>query len=658
MRFNREEHRLLVDVANTFVADVAPQDDSIRYWKMQASEVDLIDGVERAVKNLPLADLKDLKRLLKILAGRQLGVTWGGPLKPFQQLSQQEREKLFLRWSRSNIPDLRKAFNVLRKLSTFLVYASTKEKAQVLFDRLGYQIPEGHTAEKVSTISTETLSSDLEITCEVLVIGSGAGGGMAVGMAAKAGKDVVLIEKGNFLNETQMNRLEGDMITRLYDRSGALATKDASVTVFAGSCLGGGTTVNWNGAFPTPDYILEEWAKEHELPTLQTELYSESLKEVWKSIGVNDANSKHNQQNQKLWFGAEKLGLQPQTIHRNVQGCTSHKTKHCGFCGMGCKDGCKQSTLRTYIQHASDLGARIFCNTEADRLLIEKGVVKGAIARQVVAGQSFQLIVKAKKVIVACGAIHTPALLLRSGVVHKELGQNLYFHPTVGVAGMYEERIEPWNGVMMSTLVSDHLRIEDNFGFWIETPPAHPGILAMTLPWVTAQQHKEDMARTPNCAAFIVLTRDKYGGKVTLDRNRNARIHYRMHPYDLKHSLIGMQCAADIHLAAGASEVLFPHRTRKGVHATDSMQEKEKCYKSMTSWRWRPNDFILYSAHQMSTCRMGGDAKKSPLQPNGEVRGVNNLFVADGSALPSCPGINPMISIMTLANITIKNALA
>ena len=118
-----------------------------------------------------------------------------------------------------------------------------------------------------------------------------------------------------------------------------------------------------------------------------------------------------------------------------------------------------------------------------------------------------------------------------------------------------------------------------------------------------------------------------------------------------------MQCAADIHLAAGAKEVLFPHRTRKGVFSSDSVEMKDKVYKSMTSWRWRPNDFILYSAHQMSTCRMGGDEKKSPLKPNGEVRGVKNLFVADASALPSCPGINPMISIMALANMTIKNVL-
>lgn len=657
MQFSSQEHEILREVCDSFVGPVVKLDEDHDYWNGKLSDLNISEKVEQSAAKLPEEDIKDLKRLLKILTKKELGLTWAGPLKPFSQLNQKQREKLFYRWSKSSVNDLRKAFNVFRKLSTFIYYSASPEEIPHVHQKIGYPGPISEGPDQITEIHHEQVAEGETLTCKYLIIGSGSGGGLAAGMLAEAGKDVILVEKGSFLNEQDLNQKEWDMISHLYDRGGALATKDAGVTVFAGSCLGGGTTVNWNGSFGTPEYILNEWASEHDLPHVVSAEYQASHEAVNKIFNVNADNSDHNAQNQRLWDGSVKLGKSPKLIKRNVRNCNEAGTKHCGYCGMGCKNGCKQGTLTTTIGTASANGARIFCDAEIRKLTLSGSRATGAVGTQMVNGKPVRFSVKAENVIVACGAIHTPALLMRSGIRHTELGKNLFFHPTVAVAAKYREYIEPWNGAMMTTLVADALRLDGNYGYWIETPPVHPGVMGMTLPWVSREQHKEDFTMARNCGAFIVLTRDKYGGKVSIDKNGDAAINYKMHSYDLNHSLKGMVEAAEIHLAAGAEEVLFPHRTRKAVSTDMPEKERNKLYKSMTAWRWRPNDYILYSAHQMSTCRMGGDSKKHPVAPDGSLYGYSNIYVADGSALPSCPGINPMISIMTQSHYTIKTII-
>ena len=655
--FTDLEHETIQLVCDAFIGEVAPLDADRGYWRGKLSDLKLREKIELAAGKLPEDDIKDLKKLLRLCTRRELGLTWGGPLKQLKALNEKQRAKLLYKWSKSNIKDLRKAFNVFRKLSTFLYYSSDAQEITHVHQKIGYEGPLNTGVTSLTAIQIEQAREGDVVHCEYLIIGSGAGGGLAAEMLTEAGKDVVLLEKGQFLNETQFNEKEWDMITNLYDRGGALATKDASVTIFAGSCLGGGTTVNWNGSFQTPEYILEEWSLKHNLRQVTTSEYQKSFDWVKERFNVNAENSTHNFQNQMLWDGAEKLGLNPSVIARNVKGCKDSGLKKCGYCGFGCKAGCKQSTLKTTIRKAAENGAKVYCNAEAVKINFNGSKAKGADVIQLVDGVKRKYTVKANHVIVACGAIHTPSLLLRSGVGHPEIGRNLFLHPTVGIAGMYKEDSMPWQGAMMTTLVSNALQLDENYGYWIETPPVHLGVIGMTLPWVSIEQHKKDIAMAKHCGAFIVLTRDKHGGTVGIDRQGRASVKYKLHSYDLNHALKGMAEAAEIHIAAGAQEVLFPHRSRKAVSNEMSSTSRQQLYKGMTSWKWRPNDFILYSAHQMSTCRMGGDKKRHPVRPDGKLVGYKNIYVADGSALPSCPGINPMISIMAQSHFTINNLL-
>jgi choline dehydrogenase-like flavoprotein len=118
--------------------------------------------------------------------------------------------------------------------------------------------------------------------------------------------------------------------------------------------------------------------------------------------------------------------------------------------------------------------------------------------------------------------------------------------------------------------------------------------------------------------------------------------------------LHGIQQAFKIHQAAGAEEVLFPHQSHARFKLRNAKVSPEPYLQGIRKWGWRPNQFALFTAHQMGTCAMGGDAKRHPFNPEGESRELKGLFIADGSALPTSAGVNPMLSIMALAGWVAK----
>ena len=215
-----------------------------------------------------------------------------------------------------------------------------------------------------------------------------------------------------------------------------------------------------------------------------------------------------------------------------------------------------------------------------------------------------------------------------------------------------------WWGTMMSTLNDDFSKLDGNYGFKLETPPMHTGVMALAFPWQSGQQHKQQMLQASHIGAFIVLTRDKFGGRVTVDKKGEAVMNYKLSTYDRQHLFKGIEEAAKIQLAAGAESLIFPHYQQKILTQQMSTKKRKQLFESIPSWGWRSNQFSLFTAHQMGTCRMGGNAKTHPLTPEGQVRGIKNLYVADGSAFPASSGVNPMISIMTLTHYTIKNLIA
>ncbi|SNC76129.1 Choline dehydrogenase [Hymenobacter gelipurpurascens] len=662
MQFTEAQRATLRALADTFIPAVPGHEtDDATYWARRGSEGVDLEKIAQVLEVQPAGARKEFLQLLTLLETPAVGLTWFGSLRPFSRLAPEQREKLLQSWAASNVPQFRKGFHALRKLFTFLFYgSSTPEQGNFVWEHIGYPGPQQE--EIVDTprpIKTMKPTQDVTYECDVLVIGSGAGGGVVAGELAAAGHDVLVLEKGPYFHGAEFSQREVDMLGHLYDGRGALSTQDGGIALLAGSCLGGGTTINWAGAFRTPDYVLQEWAREHQLPHFASLDFKKSLDAVSRALSVNIDYHRHNGQNQALWDGSTKLGQEVKLIPRNEKGLTDSESHYesLGYSCFGDRHGIKQGTLNTYLQQAYNHGARLLADTHVERITIVGNRANGAEAVHTTSdGRQVRVTVRARRVVVAGGSIQTPALLLRSGLKHPHIGEHLHLHPTVAVSAHYAHRINPWHGPMMS-VVNDCFTMLDgtNFGVKLETPPAHSGLMAMVLPWRSGEQHKQMMRQAAHLGSFIVLTRDRDGGRITVDKNGCPLIDYTLSDFDRGHMLQGVRAAAEIHVAAGADTVYLPHGTLPTLHAQNGVLQNPELLDQLPYLGWKPNQFSLYSAHQMSTCRMGGDAGTHPTSPTGELYEVGNLFVADASAFPACSGVNPMLTIMALAHYTAQH---
>ncbi|QKG54235.1 GMC family oxidoreductase [Hymenobacter sp. BRD67] len=616
-----------------------------------------------AIGAQPLGAQAEFGQLLDLLNQPIAGLSWWGPLRPFRALSLTQREQLLQSWAASRLPLLRKGFHALRKLCTFLYYGGSPADGSLnpAWAALGYPgpaLPPDSGPPVLSERPLKPLAPTVDTTydCDVLVIGSGAGGGVVAGELAQAGHEVLVLEAGPYYHGRDFTQREVDMLGSLYDSRGALTTRDGSVGILAGACLGGGTTVNWAGAFRTPDYVLEEWATEHAAPQFISPEFGQSLDAVAQALSVNTDYPRHNGQNQALLDGSARLGQATKLIPRNEKGLDDSEAhfKALGYSTLGDAYGLKQGTLTTYLRTAAEHGARLLPDTRVERVTIVAGQATGAEAVHTAAGgRLVRITVRARRVVVAGGAIQTPALLLRSGLRHPHLGQHLHLHPTVAVAAHYPQAMHSWHGPSMSVVNDTFTRLHGtSFGVKLETPPTHPGLLAMVLPWQSGAQHRQMMSAADHLGSFIVLTRDRDGGRVRIDKQGKPLIDYQLSDFDRSNMLTGVQAAAEIHVAAGAHTIYLPHGTLPTLHATEGLLHNPELLARLPRLSWQPNRFGLYSAHQMSTCRLGGQTATHPLRPTGETVEVRGLYVADGSAFPACSGVNPMLTIMALAHYT------
>ncbi len=655
-KFTDQQKQRIEIICDTFIPSLEKEGENKEYWKRKASDLPIVDLMEKTIDGLPIELQEEFKQLADLLGSPTLGLTWFGSIKTVDKLSHAQREKMLLRWSRSPIPQLRNAYNAFKKLVCFYYFGHSENKENPNWRAIGY--PGLFPLEKVKKYPTKGLSpivlngNEVE-SCDVVIIGSGAGGGVVAAELAAKGLEVLILEKGSYLTEEEMSGREVDMLSRSYDRGGAFTTKDGSATVLAGSCVGGGTTINWSASFRTPDWVLEEWAKEHDNPQFLEPEYKKHFEYIEKRSSINTELSVHNPQNSALFDGAKKLGYHAGLIPRNVAHNSAKANdewywKSQGYGGLGDACGYKQGTMKTFLQDAIEKGARIYADTEVDKINISNGTVTGVTAFQSDEnGHGYKLTVSCKKVVVCAGAVQTPAVLMRSGLSHPQLGKNLYFHPTNAVSGIYDRPMESWYGPMMSAVCDEFNHLDGNFGYKLETPPLHSGFIALSMPWESGEQFKSDMLNAAHTGAFIVLTRDKYGGKVTLSKEKKAMVHYRLHKYDRNHLVHGMMECAKIHAAAGARKIRLLHNE---IHSCEKdIDDLDAFVKKIKSLSWAPNRFTLYTAHQMGTCRMGGRKNDHPLTPEGAFRGVKGLWVADGSSFPRCSGVNPMLSIMALS---------
>ncbi|MGH2513549.1 MAG: GMC family oxidoreductase N-terminal domain-containing protein [Candidatus Limnocylindrales bacterium] len=647
----------LAAVAETFVRGAAT-----RRAKLASAALDLAVDPEQVA---------ELRTVLRLLERPAVNLVLGGGSKPFRDLSPAERERYLLGWAGSRFDQRRTAFQALRKLLCFLAYADPGEPGvpNPYWARIGYRqdvlaLTDRPTPIRPLVIAPGELVPTLE--ADVVVVGSGAGAGVVARELAAAGRSVLILEAGPFLPEPEMPTNELAAFDRLYLDHGLTSTWDGSISILAGAAVGGGTTINWMTCIDTPAAIRAEWAGEHGLAGFDGAQGDQDIAAIRGELGVAPA-PRLPAKDAAIIAGARALGIEADTNERNASACVA-----CGSCSFGCRAGTKRSGLQAHLADATLRGARLLADARVDRILVEGGRVSGVEAsldwdRGMVPRR---LTVRARQVVVAAGALRSPAILLRSGFSHPAIGRYLRLHPVPVVAGRFAEPIDMWSGVMQAARSIEYAAPErGRNGYVIESAPGHPGLIALAFGWEGSDAHATLMERVRTFVPLIAITRDGGEGRVGLSKSGSVRIDYALDSTGtatLRHALVRM---ARLVRAAGALEIVAVGSPPQwhGPQAYGPGGEERafaRFEQGLGSFDFRPNRGSLFSAHQMGTLRMGTDPRTHPCDPGGRVRSgsgdevVAGLYVADASLFPTAIGQNPMITVMALARRVSRTVLS
>ncbi|HEY0779148.1 MAG TPA: GMC family oxidoreductase N-terminal domain-containing protein [Gemmatirosa sp.] len=521
----------------------------------------------------------------------------------------------------------------------------------------------GPTATAGRIVPGRTLQGELRRTADVVVIGSGAGGAVVAARLAEAGREVVVLESGGLWTAADFTEREADLTERLYADQGLRATEDLGIAILQGDTVGGSTTVNWMATLRPDAHVREEWARRFGLDVATNGALDAALDRVWTDVHARPMpDDAHSANNRLLLDGAAALGWRTRALDLNARGCVRS-----GFCGLGCRYDAKQGTLMTYVPRALAAGATVYADATADRVTVlgpnhRRGVkrVVATIRGRDTRAACATLTVDAPTVVLAAGAVGTPALLQRSGLGGGGVGRYLRLHPTTAVTGHYDREVNGSTGVPMSTICDEFSGTGANgYGFWLQTPPLHPMLAAVATAGFGRDHFAiaRDYLRT---GAILALVRDgadlaQSNGSVSVDRRGRTRIRYRLGPTDARHLREGMAAAARIHLAAGADEARTLH-TRPVVARTTA--DVDEILRRSTA----PNDLSVFSAHVNGTCRLGRDPRTSGASSDphrfGERHGAGGVHVADGSLLPTGVGVNPQATIMAMGHLVAGGLVA
>ncbi|MGH3856575.1 MAG: GMC family oxidoreductase N-terminal domain-containing protein [Pseudonocardiaceae bacterium] len=493
-----------------------------------------------------------------------------------------------------------------------------------------------------------------EITVDACVVGSGAGGSVIAGVLARAGLSVAVLERGAYYTEADFDQRELPGYQRMWLGDGLVASVDGSLNVLAGSCLGGGTTINYMVCLPPPGDIRAEW-ESMGLKGVAGPEFDADIDAVSARIGVNTAGTVHNGTNQLLRRGAAALGRNTVTLPRNCS--PDDDPSACGYCAWGCQRGAKMSTTKTWLLDASRAGALIVTGCEAERITTESGRATGVVARVTHPdGGVRSLRVRAATVVAAAGSINNPALLLRSGIGGPAVGRHLRVHPLYTVNGIYTHAVDPWHGQPMSGADMGFARLEPKHGFLVETLGMVPAMWASALPWTSGSQHKQLMRTVPHMAPFVALARDHTGGTVTLAPDGNPTIAWSLTDRaDRATTIRAHQEMSRMHEAAGAHTILTMHQ--QPVQWNRGTRPLQDFLDELDQAPYEANDLLILSAHQQGNCRLGRDARESVADGHGQLHDVKGVWIGDSSAFPTAVGVNPMLTVMALAHRTARAIL-
>jgi len=493
------------------------------------------------------------------------------------------------------------------------------------------------------------LTQDRTLEADVVIVGSGAGGGVTAEILARSGLSVIVVEEGALKSSSDFRMREAEAYPALYQESAARKTADKSINIFQGRTVGGSTTVNWTSSFRTPATTLDWWRRHYALPEATPEALAPWFAMMEDRLHIADWPGAPNENNDILRRGAATLGIPTGLIRRNVNGCWN-----LGYCGMGCPTNAKQSMLVTTIPAALEQGASLVTRARAERFVFQGERADALLCRALDPGgihpNGRALRLRARHFVVAGGAINSPALLLRSRAPDPsgQLGRRTFLHPTLVSAAFFPQRVEAWAGAPQ-TVYSDHFLagpLDGPIGYKLEAPPMHPLLVATTMCGF-GEAHARMMRDYPHMHGMLSLLRDGFhegapGGSVRLRGDGSPELDYPLGDYLWDGARRALLTMAEIQFAAGAASVQPAHEMAPRY---TSWREAKAAIAALPQG---PQLTRVVSAHVMGGCAMSGDERLGVTAPDGRYRGLSNLSVHDGSLFPTSIGANPQLSIYGL----------
>ncbi len=461
------------------------------------------------------------------------------------------------------------------------------------------------------------------LDADVCVIGAGAGGAVVAAELAEGGASVVVLEQGPRHEADRFSARPLEMLARLYRDGGQTTTLgNPPIVLPLGRGIGGTTLVNSGTCFRTPPSVLERWRTDFGLDGLADEqALDPCFRRVEQALSIGEVTPELAGRNAAVARrGAEALGWSHGYLRRNARGCVGS-----GVCAFGCPTSAKQHVGITYVPRAEAAGARVIAGADVRHVLVEGGRARGVEAR--LANGGGRLEVRAPRVVVAAGTIHTPLLLARSGLGRDsgQLGRNLALHPAVGGFALMDEIVDMAKGVPQSFYVDEFA----SEGIMFEGVAGPPSYAAMALP-LTGRRHAEAMANYRRLAQFGLMVSDRSRGSVRALAGRPI-IRYELVEEDVARFRSGLERMEELFRAAGAREVYLP--LPQGVEPAAA----------------RARDLKPMAFHPLGTARAAARPADGVVDGDLRLHGVEGVHVADGSVVPSALGVNPQLTIMALA---------
>ena len=485
----------------------------------------------------------------------------------------------------------------------------------------------------MNVIDGGDVDTRIERTCDVVIVGSGPAGATVARDLARQGCDVVIVEQGPWVEPEDF---PDDMFSSLAmffrDMAAYLTASWPPMPILQGVAVGGSSVINGAICWRLPEYVHEDWCEQD--PALRDALPWEQLEadfeQIEEELHIGPTPYEHaGRNNQLMADGAEALGFEHKPTHLNVRG-------NCGHGMKGCPQGNKMSMDRTYLPEACEHGAEILSCTTAEEIVRESGRAKEIRGRTPAGGD---VRVKARQaVVVAASAIQSPALLMRNGIKHGPIGENLQAHPGSSVMGLFDEEVAMWTG---PTQGHETLELRDE-GIKMETLGYNPTLAVMRLKSVGEELSRElgRLDRWSNGGAAI---RAEATGSVKPKANGKVKVSYRPTQSDFVRLRKGVGVFGEIMLAAGAERVSL------GIEGWHDVTTHDEIERFKTEGPTDASSYEMIISHMFGTCRMGSDPATNVVGPNFEHHKVNRLFVADSSVFPTNTGVNPQISIIGLA---------